>query len=177
MPHLQKTGQVWPFMFLGPIVAAVGFGLLFTTDATTPLGKLIGFQILSGVGLGSILQNSVRLAPPCTATRNIYVLNVFIGHHRAGRIRRQRGARPAGDIAHHIHADRGQRHRPSVRHLPLSLPSLPKSGPLTASMIAYPASPAASSHHSSGRSSLYTLPRCPPTRAAQCSRASRQSLH
>lgn len=112
-------------MFIGPIVAAVGFGLLFTTDANTPLGKLIGFQILAGVGLGSILQNSVRHSPAAVRgclhnTALTGARAVYTGHHRAGRVRRQRGARPAGDVAHHIHADRGQRYRPSVRRLPFS---------------------------------------------------------
>lgn len=61
LTYYQINGRPWPFLFFFPLVAAVGFGLLFTTDANTDLPKLIGFQILVGMGLGAVIENTVRL--------------------------------------------------------------------------------------------------------------------
>ncbi|KAJ7572138.1 MFS general substrate transporter [Mycena floridula] len=54
---VTKTGQYWWFLFLCPLVAAIGSGLLFTLKADTPQSHLIGFQILCGVGVGGAFQN------------------------------------------------------------------------------------------------------------------------
>jgi len=37
--------------------SAVGAGLLFTIDEHTPLAKLIGYQILFGIGVGCVMQS------------------------------------------------------------------------------------------------------------------------
>lgn len=44
-----------------PILAAVGFGLFFTATDTTGTGRLLGFQILVGIGLGCATQLPVSL--------------------------------------------------------------------------------------------------------------------
>ncbi|KAG8983536.1 hypothetical protein FRB94_007770 [Tulasnella sp. JGI-2019a] len=59
-----RTGKPWPWLFGGPLVAALGSGLLFwaLTNAATPsLGRVIAFQILLGVGAGSCVQQSLMI--------------------------------------------------------------------------------------------------------------------
>lgn len=56
---INRTGRYWPFLFLGPLVAAPAGGLLFTIDVSTPNAKLIGYQILLGLGTGVAFQNTI----------------------------------------------------------------------------------------------------------------------
>ena len=56
---INKTGRYWPFLFFGPLVAAPAGGLLFTIDVNTSSAKLIGFQILLGLGTGVAFQNTI----------------------------------------------------------------------------------------------------------------------
>lgn len=53
---------VWPFLLIFPLIAAAGFGLLFTTGIDSGSGSLVGFQILVGVGLGAAVQNTLVVA-------------------------------------------------------------------------------------------------------------------
>ncbi|KAM0790108.1 hypothetical protein ACM66B_005435 [Microbotryomycetes sp. NB124-2] len=59
----QVVGRVlyrfWPFLFAGPMFLAVGAGLLYTVNETTDNAKIIGYQILAGVGVGTTMQNSL----------------------------------------------------------------------------------------------------------------------
>ncbi|KAG8863174.1 hypothetical protein FRB96_009356 [Tulasnella sp. 330] len=51
-----RTGKPWPWLFGGPLVAALGSGLLFwalTSTASPSLGKVVAFQIILGLGAGS----------------------------------------------------------------------------------------------------------------------------
>ena len=56
---INKTGRYWPFLFFGPIIAAPAGGLLFTIDVNTSSAKLIGYQILLGLGTGVAFQNTI----------------------------------------------------------------------------------------------------------------------
>ena len=53
---VRKIGKYTPFLIVGPMVAAVGIGLLFTVDEFTKFANVIGYEILCGVGIGSIMQ-------------------------------------------------------------------------------------------------------------------------
>lgn len=52
----KRLGRYWPFMITGPIIGAVGSGLLFTVDIHTSNAKLIGYQFLLGFGIGNTFQ-------------------------------------------------------------------------------------------------------------------------
>lgn len=54
-----KIGRYWHFLVGGPIFLALGCGLLYTIDEFAPIARIIGFQILAGVGVGSTTQNGV----------------------------------------------------------------------------------------------------------------------
>ncbi|GJN91916.1 hypothetical protein Rhopal_004941-T1 [Rhodotorula paludigena] len=56
---ISKFGRYWPFLFGGPAISMIGSGLLYTIDENTPMSKLIGYQILLGVGVGLVLQNTI----------------------------------------------------------------------------------------------------------------------
>ncbi|GAA5851638.1 hypothetical protein JCM9279_002525 [Rhodotorula babjevae] len=53
------TGRYWYFLVLGPIPGAIGAGLLYTITPATSNAKIIGYQILCGVGVGTAMQNSI----------------------------------------------------------------------------------------------------------------------
>ncbi|KAJ7732686.1 ABC transporter [Mycena metata] len=52
-----RTGYYWPVLVIAPCFLALGSGLLYTLDASTSSAKLVGFQILAGVGIGMGFQN------------------------------------------------------------------------------------------------------------------------
>ncbi|KAJ7737380.1 ABC transporter [Mycena metata] len=54
-----RWGYYWPFLVGSPIFLAIGSGLLYTLNETTSSAKLVGFQILSGVGIGLGMQNAL----------------------------------------------------------------------------------------------------------------------
>ncbi|KAJ7026760.1 ABC transporter [Mycena alexandri] len=54
-----KWGYYWPFLVGSPIFLALGSGLLYTLNGDTSSAKLVGFQILAGVGIGMGMQNSL----------------------------------------------------------------------------------------------------------------------
>jgi len=53
---VNVTGHYLTMILVGPLVAAVGGGLLFTIDEYTPNARLIGYQIIFGAGLGVAFQ-------------------------------------------------------------------------------------------------------------------------
>ena len=55
---VRKTGRYWPFLIISVCITAIGGGLLYTIGPSTSNSRLIGFQILLGVGIGFGFQNS-----------------------------------------------------------------------------------------------------------------------
>jgi hypothetical protein len=74
---VKKTGHYWGLILIGPLyvvdkftpfvlpfcdsfltsrASSVAGGLLFTIDENTPLSRLIGYQILFGIGVGIPMQ-------------------------------------------------------------------------------------------------------------------------
>ncbi|KAJ7432390.1 ABC transporter [Mycena latifolia] len=54
-----KFGYYWPFLLCAPLFLAVGSGLLYTLSTGTSSSRIIGYQILAGVGTGMGMQNSI----------------------------------------------------------------------------------------------------------------------
>ena len=54
-----STGRTKPFIVIGTVVLAAGFGVLATIDHTTSLLVLAGGMLLMGVGVGMSMQNLV----------------------------------------------------------------------------------------------------------------------
>ncbi|KAF7299910.1 Major facilitator superfamily protein [Mycena chlorophos] len=56
---VTRWGYYYPFLLVGPVFLAIGSGLLYTLSPSTSGAKVIGFQILAGVGLGLSAQNTL----------------------------------------------------------------------------------------------------------------------
>jgi len=54
-----RFGYYWPFLVGSAVFLAIGSGLLFTISTSTSSSKIIGFQILAGIGTGMGMQNSL----------------------------------------------------------------------------------------------------------------------
>ncbi|KII84128.1 hypothetical protein PLICRDRAFT_179806 [Plicaturopsis crispa FD-325 SS-3] len=52
------TGRYWHMLFASPFLTAIGGGLWFSTDPWTPSAKLIGYQIILGIGVGASFQTT-----------------------------------------------------------------------------------------------------------------------
>lgn len=55
----SKIGYYNPFMFAPITLGAAGAGLIYTWDIDTPTSRLIGYQILFGVGVGLGIQQAI----------------------------------------------------------------------------------------------------------------------
>lgn len=55
----SKIGYYNPFMFAPITLGAAGAGLIYTWDIDTPTSRLIGYQILFGVGVGLGIQQGI----------------------------------------------------------------------------------------------------------------------
>ena len=56
---ISATGYYQPFLILGSALTAVGSGLIYTLDIGTSTDKWIGYQVLTGVGLGFAIQTAI----------------------------------------------------------------------------------------------------------------------
>ena len=56
---VSKIGWYNPFMFAPITIGAVGAGLIYTWDIDTPTSRLVGYQILYGVGTGLGMQQAI----------------------------------------------------------------------------------------------------------------------
>jgi hypothetical protein len=56
---VSKIGWYNPFMFAPITLGAAGAGLIYTWDIDTPTSRLIGYQILFGVGVGLGIQQAI----------------------------------------------------------------------------------------------------------------------
>ncbi|KAG8816578.1 hypothetical protein FRC17_000269, partial [Serendipita sp. 399] len=53
---VNATGHYLTLLIVGPLISAVGAGLLFTITEHTSTAKLVGYQILFGSGVGMVFQ-------------------------------------------------------------------------------------------------------------------------
>lgn len=56
---VSVLGYYWPWLVAGPLLIMVGAGLLYTVKETSSSAILIGYQILLGVGVGVVMQNTI----------------------------------------------------------------------------------------------------------------------
>lgn len=76
--YIQKTGKYIPAMWVGLVLLTLGVGLLISLDPTPNWGKIVGYQIITGAGVGLnfegpllALQAVVGLENTATATASI----------------------------------------------------------------------------------------------------------
>lgn len=56
---ISTWGYYWPFLVCGPFFICIGSGLLYTVRADSSSATLIGYQILLGLGVGTVMQNTL----------------------------------------------------------------------------------------------------------------------
>lgn len=56
---ISQFGYYWPFLVAGPFLICIGSGLLYTVRADSSSATLIGYQILLGLGVGTVMQNTL----------------------------------------------------------------------------------------------------------------------
>ena len=83
---ISKYGRYWPFLVASPALICVGGGLLYTVNEFTPNSKLIGYQILIGLGIGGCMQQTIIvsfLQPSLCQTAQWRTDTVFFSHPQA----------------------------------------------------------------------------------------------
>jgi hypothetical protein len=53
---VRNTGRYVPFLVAGPLFMAIGTGLFFTIREGIPFGRIIGFEVICGLGIGMSMQ-------------------------------------------------------------------------------------------------------------------------
>lgn len=64
---VSKTRYTKPFAHFGTSLVSIGFGLMTLLDAHSSLGRRMGFQILTGIGVGCLFQSmalSLQISAP-----------------------------------------------------------------------------------------------------------------
>lgn len=54
---INFTGRYWPWLVASPMLVSVASGLFYTINEDTSNAKVIGYQIIMGVGAGGAIQN------------------------------------------------------------------------------------------------------------------------
>jgi hypothetical protein len=68
---ITVTGIHNPFLIAGPILAAIGSGLLMLLNEHSGAGRWIGFQILLGIGNGMCLTIPLMLSQVVVKTKDV----------------------------------------------------------------------------------------------------------
>lgn len=68
---LSKFAYPQPFLLFGAALSAIGSGLLYTLDVNTGSGKWIGYQLLTGIGIGWCFQVPVVTAQASVSPQDL----------------------------------------------------------------------------------------------------------
>jgi hypothetical protein len=66
----ERKGHLWPSIPVGGALAAVACGLFYTLSPETSTTKIIGYQIIAGVGVGAVLNIVIVIVQADYATRS-----------------------------------------------------------------------------------------------------------
>ncbi|TPX63940.1 hypothetical protein SpCBS45565_g06289 [Spizellomyces sp. 'palustris'] len=56
---MSRLGVYVPFFYIGGILLTIGVGLISTLDSTSNRGEQIGYLLLSGIGIGAMIQTRI----------------------------------------------------------------------------------------------------------------------
>ena len=68
---VSRTGDYWWNLVIGYAVWTIGLGLLSSIDENTSIAKLVGYQILDGVGAGQTFQTSLVAIQACVERKDM----------------------------------------------------------------------------------------------------------
>ncbi|OLL26095.1 putative HC-toxin efflux carrier TOXA [Neolecta irregularis DAH-3] len=78
---ISATGHYWPFLIFGPLIVAIGAGLMYTFSYISTTAQLIGYQIIFGAGLGFVMQNTVFSLLSVILTSEMIAVQADVDHH------------------------------------------------------------------------------------------------
>lgn len=79
---IQKTGKYVPPMWLGLGLLTLGVGLLINLEVTADWGKIFGFQIISGIGVGMNFEGPLLALQAIVGVKNTATATATIGFVR-----------------------------------------------------------------------------------------------
>lgn len=80
--YIRKTGKYLPPIYLGLTLMAAGVGCFISFGPTADWGKIIGFQVLSGLGIGPLFQAPLIALQSLIAPRDIATATATFGFTR-----------------------------------------------------------------------------------------------
>ncbi|KAJ5584472.1 uncharacterized protein N7459_004272 [Penicillium hispanicum] len=80
---IQKTGKYVPAVWVGLALLALGVGLLINLEPTANWGKILGFQIISGAGVGLNFEGPLLALQAVVGAENTATATASIGFVRS----------------------------------------------------------------------------------------------
>lgn len=80
---IQRTGKYIPAMWVGLILLTLGVGLLISLDSTPNWGKIIGFQLITGAGVGLNFEGPLLALQAVVGAENTATATASIGFVRS----------------------------------------------------------------------------------------------
>lgn len=56
---VSHFGYYWPFLVGAPSLICIGGGLLYTITEFESSAKLVGYQLITSLGVGAVMQNTI----------------------------------------------------------------------------------------------------------------------
>jgi MFS transporter, DHA2 family, glioxin efflux transporter len=75
---VARTGRPAPVLLVGAALAALGAGLMYTLDLHTAAGRWIGYQLLSGVGVGLAFQVPTMIVQGVTPPEDLAPVTAIV---------------------------------------------------------------------------------------------------
>lgn len=79
---IQKTGLYVPAMWLGLATMTLGVGLLINLEVTAKWGKIMGFQVIAGIGIGLNFEGPLLAVQAIVGAENAATATATIGFVR-----------------------------------------------------------------------------------------------
>ncbi|KAE9375543.1 putative HC-toxin efflux carrier [Stipitochalara longipes BDJ] len=75
---ISAFGHFVPFMIIGSVLSTIGAGLLYTLSTTSSSGHWIGYQIITGLGIGLALQVPIIAAQASVSAADLSSVTAMI---------------------------------------------------------------------------------------------------
>lgn len=75
---ISAYGHFVPFLIVGSVLSTIGAGLLYTLSTTSSSGHWIGYQIITGIGIGLALQVPIIAAQASVAPADLSSVTAMI---------------------------------------------------------------------------------------------------
>lgn len=80
--YIQKTGKYMPAMYIGLVTMTLGIGLLIDVGVDKNWGKIIGFQVIAGAGVGMNWEGPLLAVQAVLPSRDVAAATTTMGFMR-----------------------------------------------------------------------------------------------